>query len=336
MGKNNHDRGTTFSSRVFARIGLLGNPSDLYRGKVISVAIQNYYAEAYIVDSSSCKSSNTGSKGGLANLQQATVDVFKGYMQKQDTAVRFHDTFDLSFSSNIPRQKGLAGSSAIVAATLNVLEAFWGVSIPVQEKPFLILEAETRMGIVAGLQDRVIQVYGGTLFMDFNDKIPKLIRVDNSRLPILYLIHSHDNAHGECSGDIHASLMKDKTFTKSKNYELHAIMEEIASLAEQGLSALLQNSSSGGCSHADLFGQLMTRNFQLRLKAFGSARIGTENQEMVSLAQRFSYGAKLTGSGGAVVCACANVEQGKQLMQACALRGYSCEEVILAPPLHDI
>ena len=327
MAKNDHDPKTTFSSRVFARIGLLGNPSDLYSGKVISIAIQNYHAEAYIVDSSSLKCSNTNSKVGLARLQQATVDVFKDYMQKQDTAVRFHDNFHLSFSSNIPRQKGLAGSSAIVGATLNVLEAYWGVFIPAEEKPFLILEAETRMGIVAGLQDRVIQVYGGTLFMDFNEKIPKLIRVDNSRLPILYLIHRHDNVHGECSGDIHASLMKDNT-SPASTIELLAIMEEIATLAEQGLSALFQN-------NVDLFGQLMTRNFQMRLKAFGSARIGAENQEMVSLAKQFSYGAKLTGSGGAVVCACGHVEQGKELMRACALRGYSCEEVILAPPLHD-
>eukprot|EP00890_Picochlorum_soloecismus_P004162 jgi/Picsp_1/4747/NSC_02116-R1_ghmp kinase family protein len=258
-------------------------------------------------------------------------------MQKQDIGARFHDRFRLSFSSNIPRQKGLAGSSAIVAATLNVLEAFFGLKLPVEEKPFMILEAETRMGIVAGLQDRVIQVYGGTLFMDFSEKIPKLVRVENSRLPILYMVYRQDNVSGECSGDIHASLMRKKTSAASK-HELHDVMEEIASLAEQGLSALL-NCTSSGCSReesfVDKFGQLMTRNFQLRLQAFGSSRIGTENQDMVSLAEEFSGGAKLTGSGGAVVCACATREQGKKLMHACALRGYSCEEVILAPPLHD-
>jgi len=329
MGNNQYPD-TTFSSRVFARVGLLGNPSDLYKGKVISIAIQNYYADAFIAERSDCKGPRLRP---ASQLQQSTVDVFKDYMQKQDSGVRFHDKFHLSFHSNIPRQKGLAGSSAIVAATLNVLEAFFGCKLPVEQKPFLILEAETRMGIVAGLQDRVIQVYGGTLFMDFSEKIPKIIRIENSRLPILYLIHRHDTFSGECSGDIHASLMRDKISDTCK-IELHAIMEEIASLAEQGLSSLLNNSSRME-SFVDLFGQLMTRNFELRLKAFGNARIGAENQDIVSLAKDFSYGAKLTGSGGAVICACASDEQGIELMRACALRGYSCQKVIPAPPLQD-
>lgn len=32
-------------SRVFARIGLLGNPSDGYFGKTIAFSLANYYAE---------------------------------------------------------------------------------------------------------------------------------------------------------------------------------------------------------------------------------------------------------------------------------------------------
>lgn len=33
------------TSRVYARIGLLGNPSDGYNGKTISFALANFYAE---------------------------------------------------------------------------------------------------------------------------------------------------------------------------------------------------------------------------------------------------------------------------------------------------
>jgi glucuronokinase len=36
------------TSRVFARIGLLGNPSDGYHGKTISFALANFYAEVSI------------------------------------------------------------------------------------------------------------------------------------------------------------------------------------------------------------------------------------------------------------------------------------------------
>jgi glucuronokinase len=33
------------TSRVFARIGLLGNPSDGYDGKCIALSLENYFAE---------------------------------------------------------------------------------------------------------------------------------------------------------------------------------------------------------------------------------------------------------------------------------------------------
>lgn len=36
------------------------------------------------------------------------------------------------------------------------------------ERPNLVLSAEEELGITAGLQDRVVQVYGGVVFMDFN------------------------------------------------------------------------------------------------------------------------------------------------------------------------
>lgn len=35
------------------------------------------------------------------------------------------------------------------------------------ERPGLVLQAEEELGITAGLQDRVVQVYGGVVYMDF-------------------------------------------------------------------------------------------------------------------------------------------------------------------------
>ena len=39
--------------------------------------------------------------------------------------------------------------------------------IPIVDRPTLVLRAEEELGITAGLQDRVIQVYGGLVYMDF-------------------------------------------------------------------------------------------------------------------------------------------------------------------------
>lgn len=64
-------------------------------------------------------------------------------------------------------QTGLSGSSAIVSAALSCLLDFYNVRhlIKVQVRPNIVLSAEKELGIVAGLQDRVAQVYGGLVHM---------------------------------------------------------------------------------------------------------------------------------------------------------------------------
>lgn len=64
-------------------------------------------------------------------------------------------------------QTGLSGSSAIVCATLNCFLDFYKVRhlVKVEVRPSLVLAAENELGIVAGLQDRVAQVYGGLVYM---------------------------------------------------------------------------------------------------------------------------------------------------------------------------
>ena len=39
--------------------------------------------------------------------------------------------------------------------------------MPVVARPGLVLKAEEELGITAGLQDRVVQVYGGIVYMEF-------------------------------------------------------------------------------------------------------------------------------------------------------------------------
>jgi hypothetical protein len=54
-----------------------------------------------------------------------------------------------------------------VCAALNCFLDFYKVRdlIKVEVRPNLILAAEKELGIVAGLQDRVAQVYGGIVYM---------------------------------------------------------------------------------------------------------------------------------------------------------------------------
>jgi glucuronokinase len=66
----------------------------------------------------------------------------------------------MSYTTNIPRHSGLAGSSAIITAAFNCLLEWFEVqdSFKVQERPTFVLNVEKQeLGIMAGLMDRVVQ-----------------------------------------------------------------------------------------------------------------------------------------------------------------------------------
>ena len=58
--------------------------------------------------------------------------------------------FEISYETNIPRQAGLSGSSAIVTAALKCILEYYGVaqSIPKPELPNIVLAVESKLGIV--------------------------------------------------------------------------------------------------------------------------------------------------------------------------------------------
>ena len=79
-----------------------------------------------------------------------------------DSRIKTDRNFTLEYDTTIPRQVGLAGSSAIVTATLKCLMEFFNLGvkdIPKELQPKFILDVEKEeLKINAGLQDRVVQV----------------------------------------------------------------------------------------------------------------------------------------------------------------------------------
>jgi len=79
------------------------------------------------------------------------------------------------YDTNIPRQVGLAGSSAICTACFKALLAFYSLTESEFQKPicpkFVLSVEHDELGINAGLQDRVVQVYGGLVYMDFDQQL---------------------------------------------------------------------------------------------------------------------------------------------------------------------
>lgn len=298
-------------SRAYARAGLLGNPSDGYFGKTISIIIRNFGAivclyespelviEPQAVDRNSFRNIHqlvesvnlTGYYGG-DRLIKASVKKFFEYCQQHSIKLESKN-FTVRYESSIPRQVGLAGSSAIVTATMRALMKFYNVKIPLPVLPSLILSVEVdELGINAGLQDRVIQVYEGCVYMDFEknhleqNHYGRYEPVNPQNLPKLYL--GYKVQLSKVSGKV-LNTIKQRYDNGDK--QVHDILSEIASLAEQG-KTLIKNRDYMQLS------MLINRNFDLRCKIMN---ISDSNMEMVNVARNCGASAKFSGSGGAII-----------------------------------
>src|ERR671937_1224099 len=139
--------------RAYARAGLLGNPSDGYHGKTISISVRNYWAEVTLYEWDSVEivlASDDRAKfdtvhdlardvrlhgyyGGI-RLIKATIKRFVEHCDARGLAL--HDRkFSIRYQTTIPRQVGLAGSSAIIVATLRCLIDFYKTPIALEIQP---------------------------------------------------------------------------------------------------------------------------------------------------------------------------------------------------------
>ena len=123
-----------------------------------------------------------GCHGGV-RLLMAACHCFARYAADRGLVLPSR-TFALSYETCIPRQSGLSGSSAIVLATLWCLLDIHGLGEDARathDMPYVALQAEQSLGITAGLQDRLIQTYGGCLLMDFSGAgRPRLTVIDTA------------------------------------------------------------------------------------------------------------------------------------------------------------
>jgi glucuronokinase len=77
------------------------------------------------------------------------------------------DPFEIVWRTDIPRSVGLAGSSALVIATLRALMARWDVALAPTEVARLALQVEVdELGIAAGWMDRAVQAHDAPTLVD--------------------------------------------------------------------------------------------------------------------------------------------------------------------------
>lgn len=298
-------------TRSYPRAALIGNPSDGYFGKTIAFVFSNFSAHAQLyhtpkleikpelLDQPVYNSMEDLAEGvklngyyGGVRLIKATIKTFYRYCQKEK--VKLADkNFTISYHSNIPLRLGLAGSSAIITAVMKALMQFYKVEIPKPILAGLILSVETvQLGISAGLQDRVAQVYENPVFMDFDKKLMEkqgfgeYTNLDASKLPPIFIAYRSDQSQG--SEVTHNNLRA--RFDIGEKRVLLA-MKKWADLATSFKDALVIGDKIK-------ISELINENYDIRESLI---EISDANKQMVSLARKTGVSAKFTGSGGAII-----------------------------------
>jgi glucuronokinase len=296
---------------AYARAGLLGNPSDGYFGKTISLLVKNFRARVILYPSARLEIKLSKADlpvfDSLADLYQTTRwrGYYGGIRIIQALIVRLMDycrqqgieledrNFTLEYETTVPLRLGLGGSSAIITAAIRALCQYFKLDIPLPVLANLVLETETReLGVGAGLQDRVIQAYEGVVFMDFSKDIMdkqgygNYERLDPALLPNIYLAYRTSLSEGT---EVFHNNIRERWRTGDP--KVVNAMQTWASFAEQGRQALLSGDF-------DTLDRLIDANFDLRAQVY---QIGSGNLEMITVARECGASANFAGSGGAIV-----------------------------------
>jgi glucuronokinase len=300
--------------RAYARAALVGNPSDGYRGKTISLIVRNFWAEVVLYEWESVDILLTeedracfrsvhdlardvalhGYYGGI-RLIKATIKRFVDYSRA--AGVTLHEqNFSIRYHTTIPRQVGLAGSSAIITATLRCLMEFYHVDIPVDVQPSLVLSVERdELGVAAGLQDRVAQTYEGLVYMDFGADRERIVHglqcygyepLDPALLPPLYVAYHH--GFSEPTEVFHNDVRE--RFNRGDPQVVDG-MRRVADLAASARGALLDRD-------ARQLSKLIDENFDVRRAMY---KLPAWQAQMVDVARACGASANFAGSGGAIV-----------------------------------
>ena len=291
-----------------ARVALAGNPSDAHRGAVVATVVPAVAAVVTVSGSHRFVVVGAGLEyrslsdvddhirsdgaGAAQPLVPATLAALHRYLGARV------DPVEIEVSTTIPRSVGLAGSSAIVLATLRALIAHhhdrsWANRLAGDPSLLaaLALAAERDvLGISAGPQDRVVQSFGATMAMDFAvvdhldvvgftaGRYRRLGAIPGS-LFVAYL-----PGGGNSSGAVHAAVDGNDP----------AVLDAMARSARQARSA----AAAIDDGDRDALARAMDATYDLRA---GVMDLDPRHTAMIRVARACGASANFTGSGGAIV-----------------------------------
>ena len=279
------------------RCGIVGNPTDMYGGSVISISTRER-ARCTIAPAQTIVLEADGERAEIHSdadlaLRGDKLDLARAALKYLGPHVE--GSFILSLTTEIPVRAGLAGSTALMVALVGALDRWFQW----QMNPWMIAETARRieaniLGVMCGFQDQHMAVFGGLNYMDFRGKEFLQEKPDEPLAtveplaayvapPPLVAAHTGIQRH---SGRVHATPRE--RWLAGEVKVRHAYTR-IAELARAGKKALL---------HGDwpTLGSLMNENHSLVTDLGGS---GPENDRLIEVARAAgAWGAKLAGAGG--------------------------------------
>ncbi|MFP6578239.1 MAG: GHMP kinase [Myxococcota bacterium] len=314
--------------RALPRVGLLGNPSDLYGGKGLAFTFDDFEAVVTLEAAPTVQidpGAAHGIDGAILTALPAPprhpdfdaaapllLSATRGFVRQFPEIAELNaaDGFRITYQTDIPRQVGLAGSSALVVATLRALSDWFAVELSPFDLARLALDAEVEdLGIAAGFMDRIALAFEGALAMDFADSLEEstVERIDPGRLPPLYLAWDPDG--GESSGTVHAEIRRRWL---DGNPEVRKAIDIFPGLVDEGLACLETSDFAG-------FHAAIDRNFDTRASIW---LIGERDRRMIEIARSTGASAKFCGSGGAIVGSLSQHDDFAPLAKELAAEGF--------------
>lgn len=326
----------TVTARAYARAGLMGNPSDGFGGRAIAITVCNFAATVTLTPAdrfeilrAPADALDHPSLGAMASTLR-TNGCYGGVRLIKAAILRFSRRFPdldldsarftIGYDSDIPRQVGMSGSSAIITAVWRALMQWFGVGLEPAELAEEALACETaELGISAGPMDRVIQAYEGCMVMDF--KPPRTAasyrRLDPALLPPLFLAWDPDV--GEVSGKVHSDV---RSRWERGDRDVVEAIAKFPLFADRAAACLEARDLPG-------FLALMNENFDTRAAIW---TLSARDLELVRIGRDAGAAVKFSGSGGAVVGGMKSEADYPAIRAAYAAAGYQTIRPIITPP----
>lgn len=284
------------------RCGIIGNPTDMYGGSVLSCSTSELAHCELVSDTTETTIDVSGVTRRL--VKSSDLELHEGdYLNVVSAVLTALEVdpaacrpFHLRAWTTIPMQAGLAGSTAILTTIVGCVLAYLEIRLQWHVIAELVRKIEhDYLGIVCGFQDHYMTTFGGINYMDFRDKISTDPQDENTvfatveklesyiNFPPLILANTGVRHH---SGAIHKPI-RDRWLAGDR--EVIEGMEEIGHLARTGKRSLL-------AEDWETLGGLMNRNHEIQRALGGSAE---SNDRLIQAAlDGGALGAKLAGAGG--------------------------------------